>query len=152
TLAENSPLELAGGGTLTLHSRHVQIDADILNHSGAVKMVGPVDRDLSNLGSVSVGADRLTDTTGQWINDLAAAGNWVPERTRGGNITLDAKGSVLVGADTWLRADGGAWRDLTGRIRGGNGGNVSLSSERLGELAGVNVRFAGRATSHSLTQ
>jgi filamentous hemagglutinin family protein len=152
TLAEDSTLVLDGGGSLNLQGRHVQIDSDIVNHAGNVKLTGKVDSDSSILGSVTVGAGRLLDTSGQWINDLADGGSRAAVRTQGGNITLDAIGSVVVGEDTWLRADGGAWRDSSGRIRGGAGGNVTINSKELGQQPGVEVDFAGRATSHSLTR
>jgi filamentous hemagglutinin family protein len=149
----------------------VEAGANInLQDGGSLKLVA--DERLSFLGSVrteggnvslsgmalTLGADTKIDTRGSWYSDYeldepVALGN--TPRINGGSISLLSSGDIggehsvglILPGTAKLDTSGGAWVDRTGKIKGGKGGNISITaymseSDNVLDLGGLDTARA----------
>ena len=98
----------------------------------------------------SITVDGAIDVSGQWINDLQG----VPNRNLlssvqmdGGGITLASEGDLLLSENAVLRANGGGWMQSDGRLRAGDGGEISLS---INQRAGSDIQIEGSLQAYAL--
>lgn len=155
-LAEDAHLQLDGGGSLTLTGNSVHIAGDITNQGGSIELSARRAQP-STLGSsaLTVDGSATLDTSGRWINDSVLAGGTGRESLLldAGKISLASEDSLTVAAGARLRADGGAWLDTAGKIKGGRGGDISiLPGTGSLHVPGVVQRYEGTASSYSLTR
>lgn len=155
-LAEDAHLQMDGGGSLSLTGKNVHIAGDITNQGGSISLSGRR-AESGNLGSSSlvVEGSATLDTSGRWINDSVLAGGSGRESLLldAGKITLASDDSLIVAEGARLRADGGAWLDAAGKIKGGRGGDVSVTPGTGSQhLPSVVQRYEGTASSLSLTK
>jgi filamentous hemagglutinin family protein len=120
------------GGSFTLTAKALAVDADIAAPSGVIDLrarpnnvdITAVPLDLNVAAGVSLAA------RGSWVNDLPSA----PARTQdaayvdGGVIRLSATGDVHLAPGSVIQVDGGAQLRADGRLRAGDGGNVTLEA------------------------
>ncbi|MBY0579193.1 MAG: filamentous hemagglutinin family protein [Burkholderiales bacterium] len=124
-IAAGTALNLAPGGSLALQGKVVNMLGSINAPGGsiALKTVAAMDQ---LPGAVTVNGN--ISTRGTWTNDSQLLG--APDFTRpiivnGGGISLASGGDLNI--ISILDASGGGWVDQSGRIHGGNGGNVRLA-------------------------
>ncbi len=151
-LAADATLALDGNGALNLKGSNVDIQGDIQNRGGDVTIAAAeyLSGNTTAVHSLTVGSQSSIDTSGVWINDnpLLGANPNAALNIDAGAIKLTSDGSVQVEEGANLLANGGAWANAKGAVKGGSGGNITASAGRFefgGELA-----FNGNASSYSL--
>ncbi len=143
-VAEDGGLDLPVFASLTLVGESVTVDAPITAAGGdislrALSTVSTVD---TSLVDVNVAAGVTLSVAGLWRNDaLPDADLALPVVLDGGLISLKAESAVSLGAGSLLNADSGAWLDSTGKLRGGQGGDLILS----GSVDGISLEGSLRA-------
>lgn len=153
TLDADATLTLDGGGALNMTGGDVDIHGDIINRGGDVTLAAKEFRnDSTSVHSLTMAAGASIDTSGEWVNDnpLLNADPNARVNQDAGDITLKSDGSVTVDTRATLHADGGAWVNAKGSLKGGKGGDVTVRASRFD--TGGTLDFGGSASSHSLTE
>lgn len=150
----NGALQVAPAGSISLFGPKVAVNANLTAHAGAIQ-VGrdfvQVDGTMPVVGASSVRvADGVRlDASGLWSNlqldpgDISA----LPYQN-GGSIALKTGGAIALGAGSVLDVSSGAVLLNSGKVQGGKGGDVTLSSlngglSLGGELRGQGVKGGG---------
>lgn len=157
----DSYTQLKTGGTIDAVGKSIFVKNDIHIDSGTINMQSRSDLAGSATANNNIEvADGVTlSTSGQWINDAESirTGALVSESTlvRGGDITLTAKGDMVLGNNSQLDVSGGAWLNSRKKLTNGNGGNISLAAGEKsvpkddGSASG-NLILGGSLSSYSL--
>ncbi|ABD05193.1 haemagglutinin-like protein [Rhodopseudomonas palustris HaA2] len=152
----SSDLTLARGGILELVAPTIDVAATLTARGGAVTLSTLLSRVYPNGDSIGRGTLPLTpalgrasitleenaviDTRGLWTNALLdpagdASGQAFAD---GGAVTLRSSGDVTLGTGSIIDASAGAALLAGGKLKGGNGGNISLiASESLTDVNGT---------------
>ncbi|MBB4200031.1 filamentous hemagglutinin family protein [Rhodoblastus sphagnicola] len=151
----DAPLVLADGGNVTLIAPVIDIKADVTARAGAVSATnlftaagggGSLTTLILNGGSTTTLRESATiDVRGVWSNlQLDALHGDGLARRDGGSVSLGSTGSVLLEKGSAIDVSSGAALERDGKLRGGRGGDVTLtanlnsnSSAGLLELGGV---------------
>lgn len=146
-------LNLANGASLTLAA------TERMEFLGSIRTEGG-DVSLSGM-SLKLAADTRIDTRGSWYSDYEVeepiALTSLP-RIDGGSISLFASGSVslpenvgLVLPETAvLDASGGAWVNRDGVVKGGKGGNLSITYGSYSERDALDLGAVAHARAYGL--
>ncbi len=136
-IAVDAPLNFANGAEVRLVAPLVNINADIIAHSGNVI--------VSNILSTSTGSSALTnadggaqltlasgatiDTRGVWINGLAEPNSLANLGfLNGGNVTFDSTQNVTLAQGSSIDVSSGGAILANGKTQGGKGGNVTIKA------------------------
>jgi len=156
----NGALKVADGGDITLFGPRVDINANLTAHGGSLNagnvlsQVDPLkagavgDTILNGGGTLNVAAGVTLDTSGRWSNLLLApTDNSGVAYVNGGKVSLRSTGSVNLAAGSVVDASSGGTLGVDGKLSGGKGGDVTLTSLgtlRLdGEIRGYGVSGGG---------
>jgi filamentous hemagglutinin family protein len=122
-------LDLGVGGLLDIEARTIELDGAFGAAGGRLSLVTPgsssgVGRD----GDITLAAGTRLDAAGLWANESAAAAGTAGERQlNGGNVTLRAARSVVVGEGSVFDVSAGARLSAGGSVTTGRAGVVNLS-------------------------
>ncbi|MBC3375857.1 filamentous hemagglutinin family protein [Pseudomonas sp. SWRI92] len=153
-------LQVAPAGTISLFGPKVAVNADITAHGGVIQ-VGrdfvQVDGSMPVAGasSITVGKGVRLDASGLWSNlQLDPADISALPYQNGGSIALKTGGALVLGAGSVLDVSSGAALLNSGKLQGGKGGDVSLSTvtgelSLGGELRGQGVKGGGTLQLHA---
>ncbi|WP_434580935.1 filamentous haemagglutinin family protein [Pseudomonas sp. Z1-6] len=153
-------LQVAPAGTISLFGPKVAVNADITAHGGVIQ-VGrdfvQVDGSMPVAGasSITVGKGVRLDASGLWSNlQLDPADISALPYQNGGSIALKTGGALVLGAGSVLDVSSGAALLNSGKLQGGKGGDVSLSTvtgelSLGGELRGQGVKGGGTLQFHA---
>jgi len=133
-LPEGSSIKLPADGSLTIDTATSIAVAGNIQGAGAkvdieTKPIIVGDDPLSH--NIVIGQGAVIDVSGNWINDsplLNGGPGTAPIATAGGTITVNAYGSLSVGADSVLDVSGGGWVNASNVITAGKAGAISLLS------------------------
>ena len=159
SVADNTMVQLADGGSLKLRGGAIEIDGDIKGAGATVELETAVVTGDANLdGDIIVADGAYIDLRGQWVNDFAEPGNIDGKSiaidggrflatvggNAGGNLSL-RKGSVIdVSGGGRLRADR--------KLDAGDGGTISLIAEPGVDNTGANIEMDGMMHAYALGQ
>jgi filamentous hemagglutinin family protein len=137
-------LTLIPGGSITLQAPAIDVDAPIRVPGGSIKLIatasGGTVFGTPGLG-VFVGDGTTLDVSGMWTNDLLVPADQTPSGaalTNAGSIQLTQgvlKGTLSLGSDVNLIANGGAQLNRGGSLTAGTGGSIALVAQPGGSLA-----------------
>lgn len=152
-VAEDGALELPAFGALTLVGESVTVEAPIVVPGGAINLTAKTT--LGNLDAslvdVDVAAGVSLSVAGLWRNDaLPGADVSLSVVLDGGSISLEAENGLHLGAGSLLDADAGAWLNSAGKLKGGQGGALSLSADEEGIVLEGSLRAYGVTQGGSL--
>lgn len=123
-------LTLAPGGSVALQGGQVDMlgSIDIAGGSVSLKTVPTVKPAYNLVGAVTVGGN--ISTRGTWVNDSKFFGP--PDTSKaiianGGNISINSGNVLNIASGLTFDASAGGWVDPSGKVHGGNGGNISLA-------------------------
>jgi filamentous hemagglutinin family protein len=151
----DAKLNLATGSNLKLQANTIDMLGEISARAGSVSMTTVQTTGTTQAGNINIGATGAPsriDTRGVLINDSLQQGTSTsPQYKDGGNITINSGADLVVGAGTQLDASAGASIDVKGKIQGGNGGAISLSSGKplsasasfVNKLEGLDLKSYG---------
>ncbi|MDI4236712.1 filamentous hemagglutinin N-terminal domain-containing protein [Bradyrhizobium sp. Arg237L] len=140
TIAVESDLTLADGGSLDLTAPTIDIRATITARSGSVTLTNALNMVVattgdtsilpllpaSGLASITLGSGSSIDTRGLWTNALLDPGKLSGlAYIDGGNVTLKA-GNVTLEPGSRIDASSGGGILANGKTKGGAGGDVTL--------------------------
>jgi filamentous hemagglutinin family protein len=134
-------LRMPAGGSVSITAEGVAVKADIQAASGEILLAAtqnalngvPASLDVTVADGVTLSA------RGGWANDLPGATGKSADAAKidGGLIALTAVGGdVVLGESTLVDVSGGARVKPDGKLKNGNGGNVTLESGRALKLGG----------------
>jgi filamentous hemagglutinin family protein len=134
-------LRMPTGGSVSITAEGVAVKADIQAASGEILLAAtqnalngvPASLDVTVADGVTLSA------RGGWANDLPGATGKSADAAKidGGLIALTAVGGdVVLGESTLVDVSGGARVKPDGKLKNGNGGNVTLESGRALKLGG----------------
>ncbi|MGE4323811.1 MAG: filamentous hemagglutinin N-terminal domain-containing protein, partial [Sphingobium sp.] len=120
-------LSVKNGGQMRLRAQDFDVRADLTARSGVIAMFGTQDGDES-MTSVRIGGGVMLDTSGLWVN-LPKGGNAADlAHLDGGDIYIASnQGDITLGAGSLLDASAGGAILLDNRIKGADGGDVTLT-------------------------
>ena len=151
-IAAGTSFTLAPGGSLKLQGGQVDMLGSVSINGGSVSLttVKTIKPAYNLAGAINVGGN--ITTRGTWVNDSAFFGE--PDTSKvivknGGNISIDAGDILNVASGLVFDASAGAWVDQSGKVYGGNGGNIRVSGGTLQSLPGTTTTL--QATLDSLT-
>ncbi|WP_171988090.1 filamentous haemagglutinin family protein [Hyphomicrobium sp. NDB2Meth4] len=144
SIVVESDLTLADGGALDLVAPTIDIKANVTARSGSVMLTTLLDRVYLNGNSIgrstlpltpAVGRASITlqdgaaiDTRGLWSNGLVDPATDLSRQAfiDGGAVTLRSTGDITIGTTSTINASAGASLLTTGKLKGGNGGDITL--------------------------
>ncbi len=135
TVSSGASINLTPGGKISLEASSINIDGNIKAAGGAINLTAATNDTLPVAGQLSVSENAVLDVSGRWVNDVQQGLGAIPTdllAIDGGKITLKAQGDLLADAGSVMRADGGAWLNLAGRLTAGSGGAIDLAA--VGEI------------------
>jgi len=143
TLPQTSVLDLGPGGRLKLEAGGIRHAGTVLAPAGNVDYLALTTADRAGVtpssGEVVLGSRALVDVSGLWTNDLPTKnstppGGDAPLLSNAGAIKLAAEaksnqlGGLTLSPGMQLRADSGGAISASGKLSGGVGGTITLSS------------------------
>lgn len=150
TVPVNTPLETSAGGSIKLQGSTVAVASDLTAPGGTVTLgTGLILGESANTRhDLTVVSGARINARGLWTNDvpqgltLPALGSTMPN---GGNVTLNAFGSITLGTDSLIDVSGGAWVNSAGKQTLGKGGNISLAVTKYDSDLTLNGQMRGYA-------
>jgi len=163
TLPQSTPLNLYAGASLRVVAHGVDINSDISTTGGSINLsseftAGIGDVDLPRPG-VRIAQGVRLDVSGAWTNDVADSLASTAPLTNvayrdAGSISLNVStlasdtrpvpaAELVLGANSQLLANAGAWLQASGTLRAGSGGRISLGAPQnegvleIGENVGL---------------
>jgi filamentous hemagglutinin family protein len=156
---EATPLNLGAGGSLSLIAPRIDVLSSISAPGGAVSMLATQSQSPTEglPTGLFVGNGVSLDVSGSWINDLLLPGGVTAAglvNINGGSISLQQTtnaGTLAIGSDVAMRANGGGWYQQSYTYTTGSGGSIAIASTAVnsdgdGTLqigAGLNVEAFG---------
>lgn len=125
-------LQLPAGGEIKLSAGQLDVDADISAPAGTISLWAEK--------NLTISPDSVISARGLWVNDLPRAGGegTGPALIKGGVVTISAGyltlGEVDAGIVRPMTIDvsGGGWLDVNGKLKKGDGGDITIGgSESL---------------------
>jgi filamentous hemagglutinin len=137
------------GGSITMSGGGVNVQGNLTSRGGAVSLqakekIGYVAVAASGTsadirtGNIEIGSKATLDVSGKWVNDTLNPSASDAVVINGGKVTLSASvikkpnapagGDVILDSGSLVNASGGAWLNASGKLSGGNGGDISLSA------------------------
>ncbi|KZD24065.1 hypothetical protein A4A58_24765 [Tardiphaga robiniae] len=155
TISIDAPLLLADGGSVNLTAPVIDIKADVTVRSGSVTatnifrttdasgLSGPLT--LAGASTLTVHRGATIDLRGNWVDlreDAAAKGQ---AYLNGGTVSFISTHDIAVEAGSLIDVSSGAALLRNGSIKGGRGGDVTLSAdiEGFSVAGGGSLRLAG---------
>jgi filamentous hemagglutinin family protein len=150
----DAPLTLANGGSLNIVAPIVSFNANVTAHGGSISvaniLVTPGDGnssitlDSAGAAQINVNAGVTLDTSGLWVNEMAAGGDtsdpadlsdlaWL----NGGNVSLSSTQGVALAAGSVVDVSSGGAVLIGGKTQGGAGGSVTLIADAPDFSAGA---------------
>ena len=128
-------VNVAPGGSVTFQAPEINIDSSINAPSGSIQLTSTPSLSTvlgtSGLG-ISVGDGVTFNTSGTWINDALLPASVTPSGlalVNGGSVQLEQEvfqGTLNLGSDVALLANGGAQLQRGGAITSGTGGSIAI--------------------------
>lgn len=123
-------LELPAGGEIRLGAGELDIGADISAPAGKITLQAEQDLKIS--------PESVISARGLWVNDLPWAGGegTGPTLIKGGTVTISAGIDLTLGEidagivrPMTIDVSGGGWLDINGKLKKGDGGDISIKSD-----------------------
>lgn len=135
TVPAGVPLNVAPGGSITLQAPEIDLDSSVRIPAGTVQLTS-LPSSTSPQGTagqgIFVGNGVGIDVSGMWTNDTLVPLNVTPSGmslVNAGTIQLDQNalaGTLSIGSDVALTADGGAQLARGGALTAGTGGAIGI--------------------------
>jgi len=165
TVPAGTTLNLEGNGAaltgVTLGSA-INIGGNIVAPSGSVALASKYSGAPAN---IILGAGAQILTSGEWINDYEdtllnpLAVPTAPLFINGGNVALNASGSMLLGSGSLIDASGGGAVSSTQKFTAGSGGSIALAANQGNPFATTSptslngsVQLGGMVRSYAFAQ
>ncbi len=134
-LVDGAVLHVADGGSISLSTAaSISIDGQLVAHAGSVSFDTSLNTSAT-IRDVVFKPGSVVDVTGLWTNDLLDPTSTAPALTDGGQVTINAKGSVLIARGALIDASSGGWMQANGRLKlnanglpVGAGGGIAIVS------------------------
>ncbi|EEF25053.1 conserved hypothetical protein, partial [Ricinus communis] len=149
-MATGATIALDPGASLALKGKTLKIDGAITAPSGSVALrtQPPASATGEENFTIDLGSHALLSTSGRWTNDLLdGAKTTTSQLTDGGKIVVDALGDLTVARGAEIHADAGARMSGKGRVSGGDGGAIALTTRRAG-ATGSRMTLDGVVTAY----
>ena len=132
-------LALADGGTVSVSASSIDVNADVVAHGGNVafsnvlRAANPATQAVAltkdGKSRIALGNDAMVDVSGLWVNGAldptAVAGMaWL----NGGNVSMEGVQGIALANGSTIDVSSGAGILASGTVRGGKGGNVTLTA------------------------
>ncbi|AYN19510.1 filamentous haemagglutinin family protein [Alcaligenes aquatilis] len=155
-VAVNDDLSVSHGGEITLYSQTVDVNANVINHGGSIRLGNVLHQISSNrrfedttLGSaaeasVTVAPGAAVDASGLWSNLLLDPSNIanLPYQN-GGSVSIRSSGEVTLEQGSLIDVSSGAAILTNETVQGGRGGNVTLAANANTALASGALNLDG---------
>lgn len=152
TLAGDASIDMGPGGSLSVAAGNIDMDGSFKAAGGKFSLKAATNALVPEAGRLTMGAKAALDMSGLWINDF--------QRDRsleitdllaieGGIVNLQAEGDLLVNAGSSIRADGGAWLPVSGKLKAGKGGDITLAAVGNGSVASTLI-LGGELSAYGL--
>ncbi|WP_445370763.1 filamentous hemagglutinin family protein [Methylomonas sp. HW2-6] len=141
-------------GSLNLSAGIVDFAGDFKAAGGSISLTASSNDILPGSGDLLLADTANLDVSGLWVNDLQKGFDASPTDALaldGGKVTLNSEGNLTVAAGSRIRADGGAWLALSGDIKAGKGGDITLAADANGPREPL-LRVAGEVSAYGLEQ
>jgi filamentous hemagglutinin family protein len=145
TIAADSPVDLAGGGSLTITAGSVAINGNIHIPGGNVAVATEF---LTNPAAVvpdnrniTLAPGAIIDVRGTWVNDSPLLGNeqpTAPTLYNGGSVSMQTASvnlsnqglhnDIVLGAGSLIDVSGGGWVTERNSVVAGAGGSIALKT------------------------
>jgi filamentous hemagglutinin len=150
TVPENTPLTIAPGGSLSLTAPRIDVLSAISVPGGSISMAATESMAPSPglTGGVFIGNGVSLDVSGSWVNDLLLPQTVVPAGpaiVNGGSVSLEQTvfgGTLSIGTDVQIHANGGGWFQQPGTLTAGKGGSIALVSNAVNANGDGTMQFA----------
>lgn len=141
-------LNLPAGGGLSLTGGVITIDGQVRAPGGSVNLAVKPTAAIPSDNLLTVGEGARLDVSGSWVNDsLPTSASPAPTLINGGSVSItNAQGDVDLLPGSVLDVSGGAWLQANGKIKNGNGGNISLGVQPIVSGTGTPVTLDLRGT------
>ena len=143
-LKQNASVVLPTRGSLHLEGGELAIDGSVDIASGKFEASTNL-----GLGGIRVGASANIDVSGQWVNDFKGPLAARPIGLNGGEVSMASIGDIEFAQGSRVAANGGAWRNTSGKLTEGHGGAISF---RTSQVDGSNLTLKGNLTAYALHQ
>ncbi len=149
-LPQDTALSTAPGGSISLTGRQIDIAGAIQTPGGSVSLATrQVDNEVANSShDLTVESQARINAAGLWVNDLPqgrTSATLAPIASNGGNVTLNAFGTLDLAPGSLIDVSGGAWLNSSGKLQLGTGGNVSIATTRPGSILSLGADLRGAA-------
>ncbi|KJV07434.1 hypothetical protein VZ94_04710, partial [Methylocucumis oryzae] len=157
TVAGDAKLALPEHGELDIEAGKINVWGDIDSAGGTIDLTSKQEyaAQVPNLaGTINIGENAELNVSGRWINDFAL-GEVDPTEAiaiDGGEITLASQSDLTINKGAELKADGGAWLNISQELTAGTGGAISLSADSTGNANLANVVLKGHVSASGLEQ
>lgn len=125
-------LVLAPGGELGLTAGNVDVQGDIVAPGGSVQIKALGGVAAPGEPAARLGATGSIDVAGQWVNDSETVNPGAepqdPVFINGGSVKVEAVGDLTLEAGSLIDAGGGAQLQRNGKLKYGQGGNITVAS------------------------
>jgi filamentous hemagglutinin family protein len=161
----DASLELANGGKVNLIAPVIDIKADITARSGSVNatnvfaasnaggLAAPLTLTLAGASTLTIHGGATIDLRGGWTNQLQGGAASELAYLDGGALSLISTHDIAVEAGSLIDVSSGAALLRNGSIKGGRGGDVTLSADIDGfsVAGGGSLRLAGAVSGYGFS-
>jgi filamentous hemagglutinin len=155
SVVNGAVLQVANSGSISLNTAAgIAIDGQLIAHGGSVSFDTSLNT-VQTTRDVVLKSGSVIDVTGLWTNDALDPSSTAPLLYNGGNVTINAAGSVLIASGALIDASSGGWLQANGRLKTdahglpvGTGGNIAIVSNYhvLGPDSVNPIIYPGRVT------
>jgi filamentous hemagglutinin family protein len=149
------------GGSVRITARSVDVAADVSAQGGNIAFNARANQASGTIApstlNVTVRDGVNVSARGEWINQLAAAGDVASTGAsiNGGGITLSALNNVDLESSSHIDVTGGGRVKPDGKIAGGKGGAITIEANAgvgASNLQTGGVKLAGELSGHGIAQ
>ncbi|QSA97270.1 filamentous haemagglutinin family protein [Methylococcus sp. EFPC2] len=154
-LASGVNVDVPDAGSLSLTGGQLAIAGSIDAAGGAVSLATevPISARATMNGEIRLLSGSRIDVGGVWLNELGQVGASASLiNVDAGRIKASSQGDLKVERGAELAADGGAWLQSSGKLIGGKGGSIALTSTAFPGQVGSNLTLDGSVHAYALEQ
>ena len=147
-------IAMSPGGNLSVAASSIDVNTNIQAAGGSIKLMATINDAFPLAGQVTLAKDAVMDVSGRWINDFQQ--RLVTTSTdqlwlNGGSIKVSGQGDVVLANGSAIKANGGAWLSISGRLTSGKGGAIDLAAIGNGVTPSA-LHLGAKLSAYGLTQ
>jgi filamentous hemagglutinin len=120
----------ANGNVAMKSAQSIDVNGNIYAPGGTVSLLTANTGD-SLMHDISVGTDAVIDVSGGWTNDspvLTPLPGTAPTVIKGGSVSANAAGDVVLRAGSLINVSGGGWLNQSNQLSTGAAGQIALTA------------------------